>query len=191
MKRKKLVVGLSGASGQIYGVRLLEVLKEREDVETHLIISPSARKTLEIEIGEPEHVEKLADHVYDYWNLGARIASGSFRCEGMVIAPCSIKTASSIAHSINDNLIVRTADVMLKQKRMLVVVVRETPLHVGHLRSLTTLAEIGAVVFPPVPAFYMKPRSIDDIVNHTVGRILDFFEIEHNLYEPWGGMIRE
>ncbi len=184
---KRIIVGMSGASGQIYGVRLLEVLSEMEDVETHLVVSPSARKNMEVETGDVD-LESLATHVYEYSDVGARIASGSFPCDGMIISPCSIKMASSIAYSITDNLIARSADVVLKQKKTLVAVVRETPLHVGHLRSLTRLAEIGAVIFPPVPAFYIKPSSIDDIVNHTVGRVLDFFEIEHELYSPWEGI---
>jgi len=184
---KRIIVGMSGASGQIYGVRLLEVLSGMDEVETHLIISPSARRNMEVEIDSPD-VESLADHTYDYSDVGARIASGSFRCDGMIIAPCSIKMASSVAYSITDNLIARSADVVLKQKKTLVAVVRETPLHVGHLRSLTRLAEIGAIIFPPVPAFYIKPTSIDDMVDHTVGRILDFFDIEHSLYTPWEGI---
>jgi len=187
----RLVVALTGASGQIYGVRMLEVLNESE-VEVHLVISPAAEKNIEIETDySVEDVKMLADYVYDYADVGAAIASGSFKHDGMVIIPCSIKTASSIAYSIASNLIVRAADVTLKEKRRLVLAVRETPLHLGHLSTLTRLAELGAVIFPPVPAFYSRPKSIDDIVNHTVGRILDFFDIEHDLYTPWGEEKRE
>ncbi len=187
----RLVVALTGASGQIYGVRMLEVLNESE-VEVHLVISPAAEKNIEIETDySVEDVKMLADYVYDYADVGAAIASGSFKHDGMVIIPCSIKTASSIAYSIASNLIVRAADVTLKEKRRLVLAVRETPLHLGHLSTLTRLAELGAVIFPPVPAFYSRPKSIDDIVNHTVGRILDFFDIEHDLYTSWGEEKRE
>lgn len=187
----RLVVALTGASGQIYGIRMLEVLRET-DVEVHLVISPSAEKNIEIETDySVEDVKMLADYVYDYADVGAAIASGSFKHDGMAIVPCSIKTASSIAYSIASNLIVRAADVTLKEKRRLVLAVRETPLHLGHLSTLMRLAEIGAVVFPPVPAFYSRPKSVDDIVNHTVGRILDFFEVEHDLYKPWESEKRE
>jgi 4-hydroxy-3-polyprenylbenzoate decarboxylase len=187
----RLVVALTGASGQIYGIRMLEVLSET-DVEVHLVMSPAAEKNIEIETDYGvEDVKMLADYVYDYADVGAAIASGSFKHDGMAIVPCSIKTASSIAYSIASNLIVRAADVTLKEKRRLVLAVRETPLHLGHLSTLTRLAELGAVIFPPVPAFYSRPKSIDDIVNHTVGRILDFFDVEHELYTPWGEEKRE
>ncbi len=187
----RLVVALTGASGQIYGIRMLEVLSET-DVEVHLVISPAAEKNIEIETDySVEDVKMLADYVYDYADVGAAIASGSFKHDGMAIVPCSIKTASSIAYSIASNLIVRAADVTLKEKRRLVLAVRETPLHLGHLSTLMRLAEIGAVIFPPVPAFYSRPKSVDDIVNHTVGRILDFFDVEHSLYTPWEGEKRE
>lgn len=187
----RLVVALTGASGQIYGIRMLEVLNE-SDVEVHLVLSPAAQKNIEIETDYSiEDVKMLADYVYDFNDVGAAIASGSFKHDGMAIVPCSIKTASSIAYGIASSLIVRAADVTLKEKRRLVLAVRETPLHLGHLSTLTRLAELGAVVFPPVPAFYSRPKSIDDIVNHTVGRILDFFDIEHGLYTPWGEEKRE
>ena len=187
----RLVVALTGASGQIYGIRMLEVLSET-DVEVHLVISPAAEKNIEIETDySVEDVKILADYVYDYADVGAAIASGSFKHHGMAIVPCSIKTASSIAYSIASNLIVRAADVTLKEKRRLVLAVRETPLHLGHLSTLKRLAELGAVIFPPVPAFYSRPKSVDDIVNHTVGRILDFFDIQHDLYKPWEGEKRE
>jgi 4-hydroxy-3-polyprenylbenzoate decarboxylase len=179
---------MSGASGQIYGIRILQVLKDLR-VETHLVISQPAEKTIEHETDyKAEEVKKMADFVYDVNDVGARIASGSFKCDGMIIAPCSIKTASSIAYSINDNLITRAADVTLKQKGMVVAMVREAPLHRGHLKTLLRLSELGVVVFPPVPAFYAMPSSLGDMIDHTVGRILDFFGLEHNLYTPWNGL---
>jgi len=185
----RLIVGLSGASGQIYGVRLLEFLNKKTDIEVHLVISNAAKIILEHETGySVEYVRSLADYYYDISDVGARISSGSFKCDGMIIIPCSIKTASSIANSINHNLMIRAADVMLKQKKRLVLVVRETPLHSGHLKNLLKLSNLGAIIFPPVPAFYFKPKSIEDIVNHTIGRVLDFFDIRHELYKPWDGV---
>jgi 4-hydroxy-3-polyprenylbenzoate decarboxylase len=184
----RLIVGLSGASGQIYGVRMLEFLS-RTDVEVHLIVSDAARITLKHETDcSMDYLKSLADHCYSISDVGARISSGSFKSDGMAIVPCSIKTASAIANSINNNLMVRAADVILKQKGRLVLVVRETPLHSGHLRNLLRLSDLGAVIFPPVPAFYSRPETKEDIIDHTVGRILDFFDIEHNLYTPWNGL---
>ncbi len=189
---KRLIVALSGATGQIYGIRTLEILNSLRDVETHLIVTKAAEMTIEQETNYTiEEVKELADFVYDIDDVGARIASGSFKTEGMLIIPSSIKTASAISNSYNSNLLIRAADVVLKEKRVLVIVVRETPLHLGHLRMLTRLAELGAVIMPPVPAFYNKPKIINDIVNHTVGRALDFFEIDHKLYNPWDGTKRE
>ncbi len=183
----KIVVSLTGASGQIYGIRLLEYLSN-SDVETHLIITPSARENIEIETDcSPDYVEGLADFCYDHMDFTAPVASGSFKHDGMVVIPCSIKTMSAIANSLNFNLVVRAADVALKERRKLVLVVRETPLHSGHLRTLASLSELGAVIFPPVPAFYTKPRSVEDIVNTTVGRVLDMLGIENDLYRPWMG----
>ncbi|MEW6425046.1 MAG: UbiX family flavin prenyltransferase [Bacillota bacterium] len=183
----RIVLGISGASGAIYGIRLLEVLRQ-SNVETHLVITASARSTIEIETNySVGQVEALADFVYDNRHLGAAIASGSFKTDGMVIAPCSIKTVSALANSYNDNLLIRVADVTLKEKRKLVVVPRETPLHAGHLRLLTAAAELGAVVLPPMPAFYHQPQSIDDIINQTVGKILDQFNLEHQLFRRWRG----
>ena len=185
----RLIVGLSGASGQIYGVRMLEFLSKKTDVEVHLIISEAAEMTLKHETEySVDYLRSLADYNYDISNVGARISSGSFKSDGMVIIPCSMKTASAIANSINYNLMIRAADVILKQKRRLVLVVRETPLHSGHLSNLLKLSDLGAIIFPPVPAFYSKPKSIEDIINHTIGRVLDFFDIEHNLYRPWEGI---
>lgn len=183
----KLVVGISGASGAVYGVRLLEALK-RCGVETHLVISEGARQTITLETNyQVSEVESLADYVYDNSNLGASIASGSFRHHGMIIAPCSIKSLSGLARSYNDNLMVRAADVSLKERRKLVLMVRETPLHLGHLKLLTEMSEMGGIILPPMPAFYHHPKSIDDIVNQTVGKILDQFDIEHQLFRRWEG----
>ncbi len=183
----KIVVGISGASGVIYGIRALEALR-RCQVETHLVISKSAKKNIGIETNYlVSDIEVLADYVYDDENVGATIASGSFRHDGMIIAPCSIKSLSAMANSYNNNLLVRAADVTLKEKRKLVVLVRETPLHVGHLKLMVTLAELGGTILPPMPAFYHQPKTIDDIVNQTVGKVLDQFGIEHRLFRRWEG----
>ena len=185
---RRLVVGISGASGSIYGIRLLEVLREVPGLETHLIVSRAAKRTL---VEETDHtvrdVEGLATRVYDDRDIGAALASGSFRTGGMVIAPCSIKTLSALANSHADTLIARAGDVTLKEGRPLVVVVRETPLHVGHLRQMLALAEMGAVILPPVPAFYHRPKTIRDLVDHTVGRVLDRIGVEHGLLTEWTG----
>ncbi|AGL01816.1 UbiX family flavin prenyltransferase [Desulfoscipio gibsoniae] len=183
----KIVVGISGASGAIYGIRALEALRQC-GVETHLVISKSAKITISMETNyRINDVEALADYVYENENIGAAIASGSFKHDGMIVAPCSIKSLSAIANSYNDNLLVRAADVALKEKRKLLVIVRETPLHIGHLRLLVTLAELGGTILPPVPAFYHQPKTIDDIVNQTVGKALDQFGIEHQLFRRWEG----
>jgi 4-hydroxy-3-polyprenylbenzoate decarboxylase len=184
-----LIVGLSGATGAIYGIRLLEVLSKMPDIETHVVISDAAKCTIEEETSwTVPQVEALASYAYGNQNIGARISSGSFETAGMVVIPCSIKTMSSIAISYNANLLTRAADVILKEKRRLVLVVRETPLHLGHLRSMAQLAEMGVVILPPVPAFYPHPKTIDDIVNQTVGKVLDQFYIEHKLFERWKGL---
>ncbi|MBN2124236.1 MAG: UbiX family flavin prenyltransferase [Deltaproteobacteria bacterium] len=183
---KRIVIGISGATGAIYGIRLLEVLS-KSDIETHLVVSDAAHKTIRMETQwSVEQVQALAHTCYDVRDVGADIASGSFLCEGMVVIPCAIKTLSGIAHSYNDNLLVRAADVTLKEKRRLVVVVRETPLHKGHLSLMMTLADLGATVLPPIPAFYFLPKTLDDIINHTVGKVLDSFRIEHHLFDRWG-----
>jgi len=180
----RLVVALTGASGQIYGIRALEMLKNK--VETHLIISNSAKITIEVETEySMEYIKSLADRFYEENELKAPISSGSFKHNGMLIAPCSIKTAASIAYSITNNLITRAADVCLKEGRKLVLLVRETPLHYGHLKMLARLAKIGATIMPPIPAFYTKPRSIEDIVNNTVSRALEILGIEVD-YPRWG-----
>lgn len=184
----RLLVGISGSTGSIYGIRLLQALGRVPNVETHLIISMPAKRTIveETEFSVKE-VEQLAARVYDNRDIGAAPASGSFKTAGMVILPCSIKTASALATSTGDTLLCRAGDVTLKEGRPLIVGVREAPLHVGHLRQLTALAELGAIVFPPVPAFYHRPKTLDDIVNHTVGRVLDRLNIQHDLGSEWAG----
>ena len=183
---KRLVVGISGASGVIYGVRLLQVLKDT-DYETHLIISKSGELNIEIETDyDPADVKAMADYVYDHKNVAASLASGSFLTTGMVVVPCTIKTLSGIANSYNENLLVRAADVTLKEKRKLALVVRETPLHKGHLRLLTMAADMGAHILPPVPSFYHMPRTIEDIIDQTIGKVLDYMGIEHDLFNRWG-----
>jgi 4-hydroxy-3-polyprenylbenzoate decarboxylase len=183
----RLIVGISGASGTIYGVRLLELLRKAE-VETHLVMSRSAEMTLAYETDiKPKDVRALASVHYAVTDIGAAISSGSFPTMGMIIAPCSIRTMSEIASGVTASLLSRAADVVLKEKRRLVLAIRETPLHVGHLRSMTVLAEIGAVIAPIVPAFYNRPRSVDDIVNHTCGRLLDLFGIDTGIVKRWKG----
>lgn len=182
----RLVVGISGATGAIYGARFLEVLREKK-VETHLIITQNSRRIIEEETSySAKEVEGLAFAVHENDDLGAPISSGSFKMDGMVVIPCSIKTLSGIAHSYNDNLLTRAADVTLKERRKLVVVVRETPLHQGHIELMLQASRMGAILFPPVPAFYFRPRTIDDLINHTVGKVLDLFGIDHQLFERWG-----
>ena len=183
----RLIVGISGASGTIYGVRLLEMLRKAE-IETHLVMSRSAEMTLAYETDyKPKDVRALASVHYSVTDIGAAISSGSFPTMGMIIAPCSIRTMSEIASGVTASLLSRAADVVLKEKRRLVLALRETPLHVGHLRSMTVLAEIGAVIAPIVPAFYNRPRTVDDIVNHTCGRLLDLFGIDIGTVKRWKG----
>lgn len=175
----RLVIGMSGASGIVYGIRLLEVLRDLPDVETHLIVSPAAKQTLAYETDRTlADVTALADHSYSFRDIAAAPSSGSFRTAGMIICPCSIRTLSGVANSSDDNLLVRAADVVLKERRRLVLVARETPLHLGHLQLMVKATEIGAVIAPPVPAFYSKPLTIEDIVEHTVHRVLDLFDID-------------
>ena len=182
----RLIVGISGASGVIYGVRLLELARSL-DIETHLVMTKAAEMTLAYETDfKVADVRALADVTYPVADVGAALASGSFRVLGMVVAPCSIRSMSEIAAGTTTNLLTRAADVMLKERRPLVLMVRETPLHAGHLRNLTALAELGAVIAPPVPAFYSMPESLDDIVNHTVGRILDLFDLDAGVVKRWG-----
>ncbi|MGI3427968.1 UbiX family flavin prenyltransferase [Providencia stuartii] len=187
---KKLIIGLTGASGAIYGVRLLEVLKPVKNVETHLVMSAAARQTLSLETHySVKEVQQLADHHYDSRDIAAAISSGSFRTTGMVIMPCTMKTLSGIVHSYTDTLVTRAADVVLKEGKKLVLGVRETPLHLGHLKLLVQAAEMGAVIMPPMPAFYHQPKSIQDIVDQTVNRTLDQFDIEldQDLFTRWQG----
>ncbi|EPM3660621.1 UbiX family flavin prenyltransferase [Enterobacter ludwigii] len=187
---KRLIVGLSGASGAIYGVRLLQVLRDVAEVETHLVMSQAARQTLSLETDlSLRDVQALADVFHDARDIAASISSGSFKTAGMVILPCSIKTLSGIVNSYTDTLVTRAADVVLKERRPLVLCVRETPLHLGHLRLMTQAAELGAVIMPPVPAFYHRPVSLDDVINQTVNRVLDQFDIDlpEDLFTRWQG----
>jgi len=188
--KQRLIVGLSGASGIIYGIRLLEVLRGVEEIETHLIISSAAKRTALLETDYPiDQIERLADKVYGFNDIAASISSGSYKTMGMVIIPCAIKTLSGIANSYNDNLILRAADVVLKDRRRLVLVLRETPLHLGHVRLMAQVIELGAILMPPMPAFYHRPQTIDDIINQTVNRVLDLFDIElpEDLFNRWQG----
>ncbi|MFN1127304.1 UbiX family flavin prenyltransferase [Lelliottia nimipressuralis] len=187
---KQLIVGISGASGAIYGVRLLQVLSDVADVQTHLVMSQAARQTLSLETDfSLRDVQALADVVHDARDIAASISSGSFKTAGMVILPCSIKTLSGIVNSYTDTLVTRAADVVLKERRTLVLCVRETPLHLGHLRLMTQAAELGAVIMPPVPAFYHRPQTLDDVINQTVNRVLDQFDIDlpEDLFARWQG----
>ena len=184
---RRLVIGISGASGAIYGVRMLEMLK-KTDIETHLVISKSAEMTLVYETSyKPKDIRELASVNHPTADIGASISSGSFQTMGMIVVPCSIRTMSEIATGVTSSLLSRAADVALKEKRRLVLAVRETPLHGGHLRTLTTLSDIGAIIAPIVPALYNKPKTVDDIINHTVGRLLDLFGIETELVKRWQG----
>ena len=186
---RRLIVGISGSSGAIYGVRLVEVLSSVPDVETHVVVSSGAEATISYETGrDPARVRALADYVYGNSKVGAALASGTFVTDGMIVAPCSMKTLSSIANSYGSTLIARAADVCLKERRKLVLVTRETPLHLGHLRLMSSVTEAGAVVLPPVPGFYTRPESVEDIVDHTVTKILDQFGIETDLIERWAGI---
>lgn len=184
---KNLLIGISGASGVIYGVRLLQVLQKTEAIITGLILSPNAEKNIKIETDiKIEDVKKLADVVYDYTDLAAEVASGSNKTVGMAVIPCSMKTLSDIAYSRAGNLLVRAADVTLKEGRRLVIVPRETPLHKGHLKLMVEASDNGAVILPPMPAFYHHPKTVDDIVDQTVGKVLDQFDIGHDLFKRWG-----
>jgi flavin prenyltransferase len=187
----RLVVGVTGATGVIYGIRLLEILRAHAEVQTHLVISAPGKRTIAEETAYAlKDVEALATQHYDNRDIGAPIASGSFRTAGMVIAPCSIKTAGAIASCHTDSLIARAADVTLKEGRPLIVLVRETPLHLGHIKCMLALAEMGAVLLPPMPAFYNRPKDIDDIVNHTIARVLDRLSLPQTLVAEWQGTNR-
>jgi len=183
---RRIVVGISGASGAIYGIRMLEVLNKAEDIEVHLILSPSAGQTIVDETDwTVSDVKALADVVYNNRDIGASLSSGSYRHDGMLVAPCSVKTLSGIVNSYDDNLLTRAADVALKEKRRVVLLVRETPLHLGHIELMARAASYGAVVMPPVPAFYHRPQTLDDVINQTVGKALDLFDISHKLFRRW------
>lgn len=188
MDKKRIIVGISGASGAIYGVRLLEALQAC-DIETHLVMSKSANITLTQETDYTvKQVEALANHTHTIQDIGACISSGSFKTQGMIIMPCSVKTLAEIANGITPNLLSRAADVVLKERKKLVLAVRESPFHLGHIRNMQQATEMGAIIAPPMPAFYPNPKTIDDIVNHSVGRILDLFNINHSLVERWKGL---
>lgn len=187
---KRIIVGLSGASGVIYGIRLLEVIQALPDVEAHLVMSTAAATTIPLETDyAPEEVRALATEEYRFKDIAAAISSGSFPTDGMVILPCSMKTLSAIAYSYSDNLLTRAADVVLKERRKLILCPRETPLHLGHLRAMTLAAELGAYIVPPMPAFYHRPQTVDDIVNQTVNRVLDLLDITlpEDLFRRWQG----
>ncbi|CAM3952165.1 UbiX family flavin prenyltransferase [Bordetella muralis] len=188
--RRRLVVAITGASGAIYGVRILQELRRHPEWESHLVMSSSGALTAAQELSmKRSEIESLADVVHSVKDIGASISSGSFATDGMVIAPCSMKTLASVALGMADNLVSRAADVALKERRRVVLLARETPLNLAHLRNMTSVTEMGAIVCPPVPAFYNQPKSLDDVVNHTVGRVLDLFGIKHShLLERWDGL---
>jgi len=186
--RQRIVVAISGASGACYGVRLLEALRGAPGFESHLVVSPAGWRNLGHELAmTPADLRPLADHVHDVDDVGATIASGSFRAAGMAVAPCSMRTLAAIANGMGDNLITRAADVMLKERRRLVLMVREAPLHLGHLRNMVAVTEMGGVVCPPVPAFYLRPKSVQDIVDQAVARVLDLLDVPHALSARWAG----
>ena len=188
----RLIVAITGSSGAIYGIRLLQALRSVPTIEVHLVISKSGKLTIGLETGRSiGDVEAMADHVHSDQNLAATIASGSFKTAGMIVAPCSMKTLSGIVHSYADNLVVRAADVVLKERRKLVLMPRETPLHAGHCRLLLQAAEMGAIIAPPMPAFYNSPRTLEDAVEHSVGRVLDLLDIETGLVKRWTGAPRQ
>ncbi|MGN6548718.1 MAG: UbiX family flavin prenyltransferase [Pararhizobium sp.] len=185
MSTRPLIVGISGASGVIYGIRMLEVLRDL-DIETHLVLSKSGEVTIAHETDRKiADIKALATHVHAQSDIGASISSGSFRTRGMVVAPCSMKSMAELAAGTTSGLLTRAADVVLKERRRLVLMTRETPLHTGHLRAMTQLSEMGAIIAPPVPAFYSRPESLEDMIDHTVGRVLDLFEIDAKLVKRW------
>ncbi|MGE0796965.1 MAG: UbiX family flavin prenyltransferase [Lautropia sp.] len=186
-RQRRVIVGISGASGAIYGIRLLEELRAH-GVAVHLVMTKAAERTIAEETDRSlAEIRALADECHPIQNIGASIASGSFRVDGMAVAPCSIRTVGAIAGCLADNLLTRAADVMLKERRRLILLVRETPLHVGHLKAMTAAAESGAIIMPPVPAFYTRPTKLEDIINHTVGRMLDLLDLDHELLQRWDG----
>ena len=186
---KRIVVAISGASGAVYGVRLLQLLRQLGGVQTHLTVSDAGWLNLQQELDLPrDQVEALADVVYPVRNIGAALASGSFQCDGMVVAPCSMRTLATVAHGLSDNLITRAADVMLKERRRLILMVRETPLNLAHLRNMTSVTEMGGIVFPPVPAFYQKPQTVAELVDHTVSRVIDLLGLPQASSQRWSGL---
>jgi len=189
VKPKRIIVAITGATGAVYGVRLLEILRDMPEIQTHLLISEAGVLNLHQEMDlKRKDVEALADVVHPVRDVGASIASGSFQSYGMIIAPCSMKTLAAVAHGMADNLITRAADVVLKERRRLVLMVRETPFNLAHLRNMTAVTEMGGIIFPPLPGFYQRPQTIQEMVDHTVGRVLDLFEIEHQLTPRWQGL---
>ena len=188
MEVRRIVVAISGASGAVYGSRLLQVLRETPGIETHLVVSEAGWRNVEHEqdVGRAA-IEALAHRVHDVHDVGASIASGSFRCSGMVIAPCSMRTLAAVAHGLGDNLITRSADVMLKERRCLILMVRESPFNLAHLRNMVSVTEMGAIVCPPLPAFYTRPRTVADIVDSSVARVLDLLDVQHSLSQRWDG----
>lgn len=186
---RRLLVAITGASGAVYGLRLLQALQHAPGVQTHAVVSDAGWLTLRHELNlAPEALRPLVHTLHDAHDLGAGPASGSFRCSGMVVAPCSMRTLAAIAHGLSDNLVTRAADVMLKERRRLVLMTRETPLHLGHLRNMTAVTEMGAIVCPPMPAFYLRPQTLDDLVDASVARVLDLLEVPHTLSQRWQGM---
>ncbi len=185
----RIIVGMNGTTGVIYGIRLLQVLSEMKDIETHLVISQACEKTIGIETDfKVEDIKAYATQVYPIDDIAACLASGSFLSDGMIVAPCSMKTLSALANAYPDNLLTRAADVTLKERRRLLLLVRETPLHLAHLRNMVQVTEMGGIIMPPAPAFYHQPRTIQDIIDHTIGKALDLFQIDHNLYRRWTGI---
>jgi 4-hydroxy-3-polyprenylbenzoate decarboxylase len=186
---RRLIVAITGATGALYGVRLLQVMRDMPGIETHLVVSEAGVLNLHQELDmNRKDVEALAHVAHNVRDIGATIASGSFQSEGMIVAPCSMKTLASVAHGMSENLITRAADVVLKERRRLVLMVRETPFNLAHLRNMTMVTEMGGIIFPPLPGFYHRPQSITDMVDHTVGRVLDLYAIPHELTPRWGGM---
>ena len=189
VRTRRIIVAISGASGAVYGARLLQVLRGLPGIETHLVVSDAGWRNLQHELGmERPAAQALAHQVHDVNNVGAAIASGSFQCHAMVVAPCSMRTLAAIAHGLADNLLTRAADVMLKERRRLVLMVRETPLHLSHLRNMVAVTEMGGIVCPPLPAFYLRPQTVEDVVNHSVARVLDLIDVDHQLAPRWQGL---
>lgn len=186
---RRIIVAISGASGAVYGVRLLQVLQGMAGIESHLVVSDAAWRNLQLE-GDMDHrlVESLAGQVHDVHDVGAALASGSFQCSAMVVAPCSMRTLAAVAHGLSDNLITRAADVMLKERRRLLLMVRESPLHLVHLRNMISVTEMGGIICPPLPAFYLRPQSVSDIVDYSVARVLDLLDVPHGLAPRWDGL---